>query len=105
MDRESALRNAKAYAVEVCKVLEPYTIIMYGSYANGKPNVESDIDVAIIFNDYKGNWMKDSALLWRLTRHVSTYIEPILLDSTKDPNGFVENILTTGEVLYSKNSQ
>ena len=101
MDRASALKSAAVYAAEVCKVLNPYTIILYGSYANGTPNMESDIDIAVIFNDYRGNWLKDSALLWNLTRRVSTRIEPILLDRTKDPNGFVENIFTTGEVLFS----
>ena len=100
MDRKAALKNATAYAVEVCKVLSPYTIIMYGSYAKGTATFESDIDIAVIFDDYQGNWLKDSALLWKLTRCVNTSIEPILLDRTHDPSGFVQEILDTGEILY-----
>jgi len=28
-------------------------------------------------------------------------IEPILLDRTQDPSGFVEEVFNTGEILYS----
>ena len=50
MDRAAALKNASAYAAEVCKVLSPCTIIMYGSYANGTQDPESDSDIAVVFN-------------------------------------------------------
>jgi len=100
MDRETALRNATAYAEEVRKFFDPVSIIMYGSYAKGVSAPESDIDIAIIFNNYSGNWLNDSAKLWELTRNVSTLIEPILLDRANDPSGFVESIYNTGEVLF-----
>jgi len=101
VDRETALKNAHVYAAEVRKVFAPFSIIMYGSYAQGTANKDSDIDIAVIFDGYDGNWLKDSALLWKLTRSVSTSIEPILLDRTQDPSGFVREILGTGEVIYS----
>jgi len=101
VDRETAIKNATEYATEVCKVFSPFSIIMYGSYANETETNESDIDIAVVFDGYNGNWLQDSAQLWRLTRNVSTYIEPILLDRTKDPSGFVEEIFKTGKVLYS----
>ncbi|MDR2589514.1 MAG: nucleotidyltransferase domain-containing protein [Oscillospiraceae bacterium] len=101
MDRETAIKNARAYANEVCNVLNPFSIIMYGSYANGNAHQDSDIDVAVIFDGFVGNWLKTSAQLWKLTRNISTDIEPILLDKTKDPSGFVEEVMKTGEVLYS----
>jgi len=101
MDRETAINSAAAYAKEVCNVLTPFSIIMYGSHANGTQTQNSDIDVAVIFDGYNGNWLNDSALLWKLTRNVSTFIEPVLLDRKHDPSGFVEEILKTGEILYS----
>jgi predicted nucleotidyltransferase len=100
MDRETALSNATIYADEVCKEFDPYSIIMYGSYAKGTATQESDIDIAVIFDGYIGDWLEDSALLWKLTMNVSTYIEPILLDRAHDPSGFVEDIYKTGKVLY-----
>ena len=100
MDRETALRNAAAYAEEVRKALKPYSIILYGSYARDTATENSDIDIAVIFDGYAGDWLKDSALLWKLTRSVSTDIEPILLDRRQDPSGFVSEVIRTGEVLY-----
>ena len=100
MDRATALRNATAYAEEVRKALSPYSIILYGSYAKNSATENSDIDIAVIFDGYAGNWLKDSALLWKLTRNVSTDIEPILLDRRQDPSGFVNEIVNTGKVLY-----
>jgi len=100
MDRATALKNATAYAEEVRKALNPYSIILYGSYAKDSATEDSDIDIAVIFDGYTGDWLKDSALLWKLTRSVSTVIEPILLDRRQDPSGFVEEVVRTGEVLY-----
>lgn len=96
------MKNAAAYAAEVRKVFDPFSIIMYGSYVKGTANQDSDIDVAVIFDGYNGNWLQDSALLWKLTRNVNTSIEPILLDRTQDPSGFVQEIFNTGDVLYSR---
>jgi len=101
MDRNTALTTATEYAAEVRKVLNPFTIIMYGSHVKGTATSDSDIDIAVIFDGYNGNWLKDSALLWNLTRKISTSIEPVLLDRTQDPSGFVEQIFNTGEILYS----
>ena len=101
MDRATALENATVYAEEVRKALNPYSIVLYGSYAKDSATEDSDIDIAVIFDGYTGDWLKDSALLWKLTRSVSTAIEPILLDRTQDPSGFVEEVVSTGEVLYT----
>jgi len=100
MDRDVALELAAAYAEKVRKVLHPYSIVLYGSYAKNSATKDSDIDIAVIFDGYTGDWLKDSALLWKLTRNVSTAIEPILLDRRQDPSGFVEEVISTGEVLY-----
>jgi len=101
MDRTTALKSATMYAEEVRKALNPSCIILYGSYAKDNETKDSDIDIAVIFDGYTGDWLKDSALLWKLTRNVSTVIEPILLDRTQDPSGFVEEVFNTGEILYS----
>ena len=102
MDRGTALTIATAYADEVCKVFAPLAIILYGSYANDTAATDSDIDVAVIFEGYDGNWLQDSATLWKLTRKVNTNIEPILLDRAQDPSGFVDKIRNSGEIIYEK---
>ena len=101
MDRKTAIELANQYALLVADEINPSSILLYGSFASDKAHSSSDIDVAVIFNGFNGNWLKTSALLWKLRRDISDDIEPILLDSTKDPSGFVEEVIRTGEVLYS----
>jgi len=90
-----------SYAKEVARVMSPAAIVFYGSYANGMANEDSDIDIAVIFNNFQGDWLKTSAALWGLTENISTYIEPILLDNADDPSGFVREVMKTGQVVYT----
>jgi len=101
MDRETAIGIANQYAQVVAGELSPFAIFLYGSYASNDASQNSDIDIAVIFNGFYGNWLKTSAKLWKLRRNISDNIEPILLDESNDPSGFVEDIIRTGEVLYS----
>ena len=56
----------------------------------------SDIDIAVIFNGFSGDWLKTSSDLWRITEKADTIIEPVLLDLKNDPSGFVQEVLRTG---------
>lgn len=101
LDKTTVIKAVEQYAQAVAKEFEPQAILLYGSYAKGNARDDSDIDVAVVFDGYNGEWLKDSAKLWKLTRDISDDIEPILLDSTKDPNGFVADIFKTGQIVYS----
>jgi predicted nucleotidyltransferase len=103
LDKETVIDTVERYVDAVKKELSPEAIVLYGSYANGSAHEESDIDVAVIFNKFSGNWLKTSNRLWRLTEDISLYIEPILLDSTSDKSGFVQNIYQTGQIIYKAN--
>jgi len=46
----------KKQIVEKLMPLEPVKIILFGSYAYGEPNKDSDLDIMIIQNDYKNKW-------------------------------------------------
>lgn len=46
-------RNSNNYIsviVERLKAIDPYKIILFGSYACGTPNIDSDIDLIVILN-------------------------------------------------------
>lgn len=101
LDKGTVVKTVEQYAQAVTREFKPQAILLYGSYAKGSASDESDIDVAVVFNGYSGEWLKDSARLWKLTRDISDDIEPILLDSKKDPSGFVADIFKTGQVIYS----
>ena len=100
LDKGTVISTVERYADVVKKEFSPAAIILYGSYASGNPHKDSDIDVAVIFNGFSGDWLKASTRLWRLIENISFDIEPILLDSTEDKSGFVRNIYKTGHIIY-----
>jgi len=100
LDQTAVMNTVKQYADVVTKALAPSAIVLYGSYAKGNAHEGSDIDVAVIFNNFTGDWLKTSSKLWHLTEEISFDIEPILLDSKQDKSGFVQNIYKTGQVIY-----
>ena len=100
LDKKSVIDTVERYADLVKKEFSPSAVILYGSHVNGNPHENSDIDVAVVFDGFSGDWLKTSARLWGLTREVSFDIEPILLDSTEDRSGFVKHVMKTGQVIY-----
>jgi predicted nucleotidyltransferase len=100
LDKATVVNTVEQYANLVKQELSPAAIILYGSYAKGTVHEDSDIDVAVIFDGFYGDWHKTATRLWRLTRDVSFDIEPVLLDSTKDVSGFVAYIYKTGQIIY-----
>jgi predicted nucleotidyltransferase len=102
LDKGTVIKTVERYADIVTRELSPAAVVLYGSYAKGNAHEDSDIDVAVIFDGFKGDWLKASSYLWRLRRGISYDIEPILLDSTQDKSGFVANIFKTGQVIYQE---
>jgi len=101
LDKETVIGTVKRYATVVTQMLSPAAIVLYGSYAKGNPHEDSDIDVAVIFNGFTGDWLETSSLLWRMRHTISLDIEPVLLDSANDKSGFVRNIYKTGQIIYN----
>ena len=100
LDKGTVIDTVKRYAEAINSEFSPYAVVLYGSYASGNPHENSDIDVAVVFNGFSGDWLKTSARLWRLTEDISFDIEPILLDSTEDKSGFVKYVFKTGQIIY-----
>ena len=104
LDKEKARQIAVEYAKEVSKILNPRKVVMFGSYVNGNPDSESDIDVAILVQGLDSEtWYNTRILLQKLRRnHTFLDIEPHLLDESNDPSGFVAHVVKTGEVVYAE---
>jgi predicted nucleotidyltransferase len=100
LDKSTAREIASQYTDEVTKVLKPSAVVLFGSYVNGVPDEDSDIDIAVILNDFRGDWLETASLLCGLSWDISLDIETHLLDETQDRSGFVEHIIKTGEVIY-----
>lgn len=104
MDKEQVKRLVEEYAKVVTSNMIVNQIILYGSYARGDYRKDSDIDVAVIVprSSISKNILDDMAKLFKLRRNISTDIEPILLIDEKDSSGFLDNILSYGEVVYAR---
>lgn len=100
LDKATVVKTVEQYAQEVIKAFSPMAILLYGSYAKGDATENSDIDVAVVFNGFTGDWLETSTKLWRLRRNISDDIEPILLDGLTDTSGFVSEVMKTGQMIY-----
>jgi len=93
---------SRRYAHEVERLLKPQAVVLFGSHAKGTAHADSDIDIAVIVNGFTGDYLETSKQLYKLRRHISADIEPVLLDSSYDESGFVAEVLRTGQVLSAR---
>ena len=77
-------------------------IIVYGSYAKGTENADSDIDVAVIVNEFSGDYLEASAQLFYIVSKIDYRIEPVLLIRNNDKPGFIDHIRSYGKSIYLK---
>lgn len=75
MDKRDALDIALKYANAVKSKYDFVKIILFGSYAKGNFNADSDIDIAVILKDYN-NLIDVQLDLMRLRRKIDSRIEP-----------------------------
>jgi predicted nucleotidyltransferase len=99
MDKE-IIKIAGLYAEKVKNYLPVEMIVLYGSCARGTAKKTSDIDIAVVVDKFKGDYLKVSTDLFGLVRGVNKRIEPVLLCRSKDKSGFLESILQYGKVIY-----
>ena len=97
--------------VEELKKAEPEKIILFGSYAYGQPNEDSDIDLFVI-KDLPATKVRDYRLmlkkaLWNLFKDQKIEFD-LLVDNQERINQriklgdrFYEEIITKGKVFYS----
>ena len=87
---------------------QPEKIILYGSYAYGKPNRDSDIDLFIIKDTSKNRidrYVEVKRLIYEPTRRIS--VSPLVYTPNEVAkrlgmrDDFIEEIMTKGEVLYA----
>lgn len=75
MDKREAIEIASKYASLVKTKYDFVKMILFGSYAKGNFNKDSDIDIAVILKDYN-NLIEIQLELMRLRRKIDSRIEP-----------------------------
>lgn len=73
-------------------------VYLYGSYAKGNHSIDSDIDLAVVGDDFSGDLVDDTLLLMRLRRKIDYRIEPRPFKSCdfNMANPLVREIITNG---------
>jgi len=102
LDQATVMSMSRRYASEVERLLNPQAVVLFGSHAKGTAHADSDIDIAVILNGFTGDYLETSKQLYKLRRHISADIEPVLLDSSHDESGFVAEVFRTGQVLSTR---
>ncbi len=92
------IESINKYIEKISEYYKIDAIILFGSYAKGTENADSDIDIAIISSDFS-DIIDDGAKLIGLTWKIDTRIEPHPItteDYEKISNPFVKEVIDTG---------
>lgn len=92
----------------IVKELNPEKIVLFGSYAYGKPNRHSDVDLLVILNTRAS----PSERSWKVSRLLLPRPFPVdilvktpgeIKKALKSGDFFLSEILNRGKVLYERN--
>ena len=57
LDKNVVREIANNYTSAVTQFYNPKQIILFGSYVNGTPHEDSDIDIAVVFDFVEGDFL------------------------------------------------
>ena len=96
---DSRVKNTiMEYISKLKKEINVIDVYLFGSYAKGNYHNDSDIDIAVISDQFKGDCIEDRLLLMRLRRDIDLRIEPhpFRPEDFTDENPFVKEIKEYG---------
>jgi len=97
-DMETIKQIASQFAELVKSEMNIKSVYLYGSVVKGANTEDSDIDIAVVGDDFSGDLIEDTFKLMKIRRKVDNRIEPHPFKSTEfdKANPFVAEILATG---------
>ena len=100
MDKTDVVNIVHRYADVIKNKYDLSKIILFGSFARGNFNEDSDIDIAVVFEDYS-NLLDMQLELMRLRRKIDSRIEPhpFRKRKFKISNPIVNEIIKYGEEI------
>jgi uncharacterized protein len=101
--------------IERLKLINPEKIILFGSYANGEPDENSDIDILVVTSDdnIPTSFAEKSRIYLKVSHSISEirreFPVDLIVHTRAMHQQFIEinslfsrELLTTGKVLYEK---
>ncbi|KJS21601.1 MAG: nucleotidyltransferase [Clostridiaceae bacterium BRH_c20a] len=97
-DIETIKLIAKQFAELVKSQMNIKSVYLYGSVVKGANTEDSDIDIAVIGDDFTDDPIADTFKLMKIRRKIDNRIEPHPFKSSEfnKTNPFVAEIITTG---------
>jgi len=104
VDYEAANRIIRNYIADVRSVMPIDKVYLYGSYANGTAQWDSDIDLCFFSNGFENeNIMNVMELLFEIKRRYNKQVclEPNAFPASEleNDNPFVKEIIRTGQEI------
>jgi len=97
---ESIMEIVKKYVDVILSNYNVKAIILFGSYAKGTNHNDSDIDIAVVIDNFKyGDRIDEEIFLTKLRKNIDYRIEPhvILFEDYKNASTpFVKEVIDTG---------
>ena len=87
------------YVARVCEKDEIEAIVLFGSYAKGTNHQDSDIDIAVVTDDFENNVFEEEMELRVLKSGVDSRISPRLFNVEEFKNvdtPLIQEIIDTG---------
>lgn len=97
-------KSISAFATQVAKQFRPQRIILFGSYAYGKPTEDSDVDILVVL-PFKGRNPEKATEIWMATKpkfpiDIMVRKPAELKKRLKMGDFFLREITAKGKVLY-----
>lgn len=91
----------------IVKAIDPEKIILFGSYAYGKPGKDSDIDILVIKDSDLARHKRASLLYNALAgliipKDILVYTPEEIEEWSEVPQAFITTIMRRGIVIYEK---
>ena len=102
MDKSDAIRIARSFAELIKAKFDYKQVVLFGSYAKGTADEWSDIDLALVTDDFIGDSFDFRFMLAKLARSIDPDIEPhpYLISEFNESNPVAGEILKNGERLF-----
>jgi predicted nucleotidyltransferase len=100
-----SMQDIQRYCDEIAAAFKPQRIILFGSYAYGQPNADSDVDVLVVMRKARRFWMKTSQRIHeKVTAGFAVDVlvrDPdFLRGRLREGDCFLEEVTTKGRVMY-----
>ena len=101
MDQREAIGKARSYVNAARNVVKFDKAVLFGSYADGRPEEYSDIDIGLFIDrlDDNEDYLKLMSSLYHVAMDIDVLIEPHLFIRDEDKSGFGEEIEEKGVVI------